>query len=166
MRYVVGMAARSGDDAWSHSISLSIHGLPLIRPPYGQITAMDLDHGTILWQVAHGETPDEVRTNVLLKGLTIPRTGRPGIIGLLSTKTLLIAGEGGTFTDRTGRVGALLRAYDKGTGRDAGAVYMPMGQTGSPMTYMWKGKQYLVVAVSGPDYPGELIAYTLPEEPK
>jgi quinoprotein glucose dehydrogenase len=113
--------------------------------------------------VAHGETPDEVRTNALLKGLDIPRTGRPGIIGVLTTRTLVIAGESGTFTNAEGKNGALLRAYDKATGKDAGAVHMPMGQTGSPMTYMLRGKQYIVVAVSGQGYPGELLAYALPD---
>ena len=165
MRYVMGVAAHAGEDAWHRSQDLKLHGLPLVRPPYGQITALDLDHGTILWQAAHGETPDEVRDSPLLKSVVIRRTGRPGIVGLLTTKTLLVAGEAGTFTDANGLNGALLRAYDKSTGHDAGAVYMPMGQTGSPMTYMWKGKQYIVVAVSGPNYPGELLAYALFEEP-
>ena len=113
--------------------------------------------------MAHGETPDEVRTSAWLKGLNIPRTGRPGVIGVLTTKTLLIAGESGTFTNAQGRSGALLRAYDKATGKDAGSVYMPMGQSGSPMTYRLKGKQYIVVAVSGQGYPGELLAYALPD---
>ena len=76
----------------------------------------------------------------------------------------MIAGEAGTFTNTAGVKGALLRAYYKATGKDAGAVYMPTGQTGSPMTYMLKGKQYLVVAVGGPGHPGELIAYSLPDE--
>ena len=67
--------------------------LPLIKPPYGRINAIDLDKGDIKWQVAHGETPDRVRNSPALKGLTIPRTGRPGIIGTLVTRTLLIAGE-------------------------------------------------------------------------
>lgn len=165
MRYVVGSKAPGlGANSFSRSINMGLHDLPLIRPPYALITALDLDHGSIQWQTTHGETPDEIRNSPLLRGLTIPRTGRPGIIGLLTTKTLLIAGEAGTVTDSAGRVGALLRAYDKASGRDAGAVPMPMGQTGSPMTYLWKGKQYIVVAVSGPNYPGELIAYSLPEK--
>ena len=95
--------------------------------------------------------------------MVIPRTGRPGIIGVLTTRTLVISGEAGTFTNAAGKIGALLRAYDKKTGKDAGSVYMPMGQTGSPMTYLLNGKQYIVVAVSGPGYPGELLAFTLPD---
>jgi quinoprotein glucose dehydrogenase len=66
--------------------------------------------GEILWQVAYGETPDEIRNSPALKGLTIPRTGRPGIIGVLTTKTLVIAGESGIFTNAAGQTGALLRA--------------------------------------------------------
>jgi quinoprotein glucose dehydrogenase len=98
----------------------------------------------------------------LLKGLNIPRTGRSGIIGVLTTKTLVIAGEAGTFTNPAGEKGALLRAYDKATGKDAGAVYMPAGQTGSPMTYMLNGRQYIVVAIGGAGHPAELLAFTLP----
>ena len=137
-------------------------GLPLVKPPWGRITAIDLNRGTIAWQVAHGETPDAVRTNPALKGLSIPRTGRPGRIGTLVTKTLVIAGEGGFFTTPDGKRGAMFRAYDKATGRDAGAVYMPAPQTGSPMTYLLNGKQYIVVAISGGNYSGELVAFALP----
>jgi quinoprotein glucose dehydrogenase len=114
-----------------------------------------------VWQIAHGETPDNVRNNPALKGVTIPRTGRPGRIGTLVTKTLVIAGEGGFFTTPTGARGAMLRAYDKATGKEVGAVYMPAPQTGSPMTYMLNGKQYIVVAISGGAYSGELVAFRL-----
>ena len=141
---------------------LTVQGLPLFKPPYGSIAAINLDKGEIAWSVAHGETPDNVRNSPALKGVTIPRTGRGGLVGVLTTKSLVVAGERGTFTDASGKVGALLRAYDKATGKDAGAVYMPMGQTGSPMTYMADGKQYIVISIGGPGFPGELIAYRLP----
>jgi quinoprotein glucose dehydrogenase len=141
---------------------LRVQGLPLGKPPYGQISAIDLNRGEILWQVAHGETPDNVRNHPALKGLNIPRTGRPGNIGTLVTKTLLIAGEGGYATTSTGQRGAMLRAYDKATGKDAGAVYMPAPQSGSPMTYMVNGRQFIVVAISGGAYSGELLAFRLP----
>jgi len=78
------------------------------------------------------------------------------------TKTLLIAGEGGTFTTPTGKRGAMLRAYDKKDGHEVGAVYMPAPQSGSPMTYMLNGKQYIVVAISGGNYSAELLAFRLP----
>lgn len=141
---------------------LTVRGLPLLKPPYGRITAINLDKGEIVWQVAHGETPDNVRNNPALAGLTIPRTGSQGLIGTLTTKTLVIAGESVSVTLPNGTRGAMLRAYDKATGKDAGAVSMPAAQSGSPMTYMLNGQQYIVVAVSGPGYPGELIAYRLP----
>jgi quinoprotein glucose dehydrogenase len=141
---------------------LSVHGLPLLKPPYARISAIDLNKGEILWYIAHGETPDNIRNHPELKGLTIPRTGRPGLIGPLVTKTLLIAGEGGVFTTPSGARGAMLRAYDKTNGKDAGAVYMPAPESGSPMTYMHNGKQYIVIAISGGNYSGELLAFRLP----
>jgi quinoprotein glucose dehydrogenase len=113
-----------------------------------------------VWQSAHGDTPDNIKNHPALKGLTIPRTGRQGRIGVLTTKTLLIAGEGGFNTTPQGR-GAMLRAYSKATGEEVGAVYMTAPQTGSPMTYMHEGVQYVTVSISGPGYPGELVAYKL-----
>jgi len=144
-------------------ISLNIDGLPLVKPPYGTITAINLDKGEFVWQIAHGETPDVVRNSEALKGLNIPRTGQETYnIGTLVTKTLVIAGEGQVTTTSEHPRGAMLRAYDKITGKEVGAVYMPAPQTGSPMTYMVNGKQYIVVAVSGGPYSGEYIAYALP----
>jgi quinoprotein glucose dehydrogenase len=140
---------------------LTVQGLPLLKPPYGRITAIDLDKGEFRWQIAHGETPDNIRNHPALKGLNIPRTGRPGILGELVTKTLVIAGEAGVFTTPSGARGAMLRAYDKATGKEVGAVYMPAPQSGSPMTYMLNGKQYIVVAISGGNYSGELVAFRL-----
>jgi len=140
---------------------LTIDGLPLVKPPYGRITAIDLDKGEIVWQVAHGETPDEVRNHPALKGLSIPRTGQRGYAGILVTKTLLVAGETSFTTTPFGR-GAMLRAYEKATGKEVGAVWMPAPQSGSPMTYMVNGKQYIVIAVSGGNYSGEFLAFRLP----
>ncbi|MFN2444775.1 MAG: pyrroloquinoline quinone-dependent dehydrogenase [Vicinamibacterales bacterium] len=139
---------------------LNVQGLPLIKPPYGRITALDLNKGELVWQIAHGETADNIKNHALLKEMNLPRTGRPGRIGVLTTKTLVIAGEGGFVTTPSGR-GAMLRAYNKATGEEAGAVYMPAPQTGSPMTYLLNGEQYITVSVSGPGFPGELIAYKL-----
>ncbi len=79
--------------------SLEVQGLPLVKPPYGRINAIDLDKGEIKWQTPHGETPDRIRNNPALKGLTIPRTGRPGIVGTLVTKTLVIAGRARLWSD-------------------------------------------------------------------
>jgi len=142
--------------------ALTVQGLPLIKPPYGRITAFDMNKGDLVWQIAHGETPDNIRNHPALKGLTIPRTGRTGRIGILVTKTLLVAGEGGFFTAPNAQRGAMLRAYDKATGSEAGALYMPAPQSGSPMTYMLNGKQYIVLAISGGSYTAELVAFKLP----
>jgi quinoprotein glucose dehydrogenase len=141
---------------------VTVQGLPLLKPPYGVISAIDMNTGEMLWRIPHGETPDTVRDHPLLKGLNIPRTGRPGSVGTLVTKTLLIAGESGTFTTPSGARGAMLRAYDKATGTEVGALYMPAPQSGSPMTYMLNGQQYIVVAISSSNYSGELLAFRLP----
>src|SRR5271157_2012299 len=144
---------------------LSVQGLPLIKPPYSTISAIKLDTGEIAWQIPHGETPDAIRNHAALKGLTIPRTGQSGYnIGTLVTKTLLIAGDGQVTTTDAHPRGAMLRAYDKASGKEVGSVWMPAPQSGSPMTYMWQGKQYIVIAVSGGAYSGEYIAFRLPDE--
>jgi quinoprotein glucose dehydrogenase len=97
-----------------------------------------------------------------LQGLDVPRTGQPGSVGTLVTSTLLIAGDPGTHTLPSGERGAMLRAYDKASGAEVGTVFLPAQQSGSPMTYLLDGVQYLVVAVSGAGYSGELIAFRLP----
>ena len=140
---------------------LTVQGLPILKPPYATITALNLNEGTKVWQIAHGETPDNIKNHPALKGLNIPRTGRQGRIGVLTTKSLVIAGEGGFATQANGKRGAMLRAYDKATGKEVGAVYMDAPQTGSPMTYMINGKQYITVSIAGPGYSGELLVFKL-----
>ena len=162
MNYVRGQVVDPANPK-APALPTTVQGLPLVKPPYGRISAIDLHKGELLWQVAHGETPDNIRNHPALKGVTIPRTGRQGRIGTLVTKSLVIAGEGGVFTLPDGRRGAMLRAYDKRTGQDAGSIYMPAPQTGSPMTYMLNGRQYIVVAISGQNFPGELMAFRLPQ---
>jgi len=143
--------------------NLTVDGLPLIKPPYGTISAIDLDSGNIIWQVAHGETPDYIRNSPALKGVSLPRTGQTGFnIGTLVTNDLVIAGDAAVTTTPEHPRGAMLRAYDQKTGKEVGNVLMPAGQSGSPMTYVVNGKQYIIVAVSGGDYSGEYICYTLP----
>jgi quinoprotein glucose dehydrogenase len=139
-----------------------VAGLPLVKPPYGRITALDLKDGTLAWQIAHGETPDSIRNHPLLKGLNIPRTGQAAHLAPLVTKTLLICGDGGPFTDEQGRNAARLRAYDKTTGKELGAVFLDAPQTGTPMTYALGGWQYIVLAISGAGIGGsQLVAYRL-----
>ncbi len=145
------------------SANLSVQGLPLIKPPYSRITAIDLDTGTFRWQVPFGATPNNIRNHPALKGLNLPPLGRPGNnSGTLVTRTLLVAGESNFGPTPSGARGAMLRAFDKATGREVGAVYLPAPQSGSPMTYMLNGKQFLVLAISGAGYPGELLAFKLP----
>jgi len=144
--------------------ALNVRGLPLAKPPYGRITAIDMDKGEIVWQTAHGETADNLRNHPALKGLNIPRTGRAGQIGTLVTRTLVIAGDAGVATQPSGARGAMLRAYDKATGREVGSVFMPAPQTGGPMSYMWNGRQYIVVAIAGGSYSGEFVAFRLPRD--
>src|SRR5262249_29344 len=77
-------------------------------------------------------------------------------------RRLIVSGEAGTFTLPSGKQGAMLRAYDKASGKGVGAVYMPQGVTGTPTTYMAGGKQYIVLAIGGPNFPAEFVAYKLP----
>jgi glucose dehydrogenase len=143
----------------------TVQGLPLLKPPYSTISAISLSKGEIVWQVPHGDTPDGVRNHPALKGLTIPKTGQAGYnISTLVTKTLVIAGDGQVTTTDTHPRGALLRAYDKATGKEVGGVLIPAPQSGSPMTYSVNGRQFIIVAVSGGAYSGEYIAFALPNE--
>ena len=146
----------------SRDTTRNIQGFPMIKPPWGRITGINMNTGDIAWQIPHGEAPDNIRNHALLGGTDIGRTGWPGRVGVLVTKTLVIAGESGTYTTETGEVGAMLRAYDKATGADIGAVYMAAPQTGSPMTYQVNDQQYIVVATSGGGRSGELLAFRLP----
>lgn len=140
----------------------TVDGLPFVKPPYGLLSAINLDTGEIIWQVPHGDTPDGIRMNSALRGLNFPKTGQGGNVGLAITKTLVIMGDPQISTTPDHPRGAMLRAYDKKSGQQVGAVWMPAPQSGSPMTYMVDGKQYIIVAVSGGNYTGEYIAYSLP----
>ena len=135
----------------------------MVKPPYGVLAAIDLKRGDLLWRVPHGDTPDNVRNHPKLKGMKIPKTGQAGSVGVLVTKTLVIAADPQVTTTPDHPRGAMMRAYDKATGKDVGAVWMPAQVSGSPMTYSIKGKQYIVIAVSGGNYSGEYLAFTLPD---
>jgi quinoprotein glucose dehydrogenase len=143
---------------------LTVDGLTILKPPYGTIAAVNLDRGEITWRVAHGDTPDNVRNHPLLKGLNIPKTGQAGTsgIGLMATKTLVVMGDPQLTTTPEHPRGAMLRAYDKTNGNQVGMVHMPAPQSGSPMTYLAGGRQYIVVAISGGNYSGEYLAFALP----
>jgi quinoprotein glucose dehydrogenase len=138
-----------------------------VKPPYGVLTAVRLDRGEIQWQVPFGDTPDSVRNHPLLKGMNIAKTGFPeathsGGVGIIITKTLVIAGDG-VVTSTPGRPrGAMLRAFNKATGEEVGAVWMPAQQSGTPMTYLHNGRQYIIVGIGGGTYTSEYIAFRLP----
>ena len=141
--------------------NLLVDRLPLLKPPYGRLTAIDLRQGEIAWQVPHGQTPDRIANHPALAGLDIPRTGQGASVGTLVTKTLVVAGEAELTSDENGTRRAMLRAYDKSSGVEVGAVELPAPQTGSPMTYMIDEEQYIVIAVSGSGVSGRLVAFKL-----
>ena len=134
-----------------------------MKPPYGILSAINLDRGELMWQVPHGDTPDIVRNHPALKGMDIPKTGQPGNVGLVITKTMVVMGDPQVTTTPDHPRGAMLRAYDKNDGKQIGAILMPATQSGAPMTYMADGRQYIIVAVSGGNYSGEYIAFRLPD---
>jgi quinoprotein glucose dehydrogenase len=159
--WVGGNAAPAGE-----APALRVQGLPLVKPPWGSIVAFDMNKGEILWRIANAETPDNVRNHPALKGLDVPKTGQAGTagVGLMVTKTVVVMGDPQMTTTPEHPRGAMLRAYDKATGRQVGAVWMPAQQSGSPMTYAADGKQYIVVAVGGGSYAAEYLAFALPNQ--
>jgi quinoprotein glucose dehydrogenase len=159
-----GAAAAAGRGAAQPARSFnSVEGLSLVKPPYGVLSAIDLTRGELKWQVPHGDTPDAVRNHPKLKGLAIAKTGQGGSVGVLVTKTLVIAADPQMTTTPDHPRGAMMRAYDKQTGKEVGAVWMPAPVSGSPMTYSVGGRQFIVIAVSGGNYSGEYLAFGLPE---
>ena len=133
----------------------NVQGLSLLKPPYGRITAYDMNKGEIAWQVPNGDTPPNIKDTFAKLGLTnVPPTGFPSQAGLLVTRTLLFGGEGGG-----GR--ALLHAYDKKTGENIAEIPMPGSQTGVPMTYMYQNRQFILMTVGGQPA-GQLVAFALP----
>ena len=133
----------------------NVQGLPLLKPPYGRITAYDMNKGDVAWQIPNGDTPPNVKEIFAKLGLAnVPPTGFPSQAGLLVTKTLLIGGEGGG-----GR--PLLHAYDKKTGSNIAELPMPGTQSGLPMTYVYQNRQFIVLSVGGQPA-GQLVAFALP----
>jgi quinoprotein glucose dehydrogenase len=140
----------------------SVDGLPFVKPPYGLLTAINMDQGAIVWQVPNGDTPDEIKNNPALRGINVGKTGQQAQAGIVVTKNLVIQADGLYSTQAGHPRGAYLRGYDQKTGQEVGAVWMPAPQSGTPMTYSYRGKQYIIVAVSGGNYSGDYIAYSLP----
>jgi quinoprotein glucose dehydrogenase len=141
---------------------LNAFGLPLIKPPYGRVTAINMNTGDHVWMAAIGGTPENIKNHKMLQGVTIPRTGRPGRTGIMLTKTLLFAGERGPLDTVDGQTVSWFRSYDKSTGAIVSEMQIPANVTNVPMTYMSGGKQYIVVAVAAVGKPAELLALALP----
>jgi quinoprotein glucose dehydrogenase len=138
-------------------------GLPLIKPPWGRITAIDLNTGDHVWMIANGEAPDAVKNNPALKGIELKNAGKPERSPLLVTKTLLFGADGsGLFNAGPGGGGKVFRAIDKKTGAVLHEMTLPSSTTGVPMTYMIGDRQYIVVATGARGIPAELIALAVP----
>jgi len=138
-------------------------GLPLIKPPWGRITAIDLNTGDHVWMVPNGNVPDYIKNSPLLAGIDLSGGGNPERAPLLVTKTLLFTGDGaGLFSSGPQGGGRKFRALDKKTGKTIFEMELPGNETGLPMTYMANGKQYIVVAVGARNFPAELVALALP----
>jgi glucose dehydrogenase len=144
MRYIAGGGAAL---PW-------LNGLPVVKPPYGRITAIDMNLGELEFQIPNGPTPKEIAENPALKGVTIPPTGRTTRAVTLVTKTLLFTADGWGGTP-------VLTARDKATGDSIADIPLPGPVGGLPMTYMVDGKQYIVVSVGGPNG-AELAALAFP----
>ena len=138
-------------------------GLPLVKPPWGRITAIDLNTGEHRWTAANGETPEYIRNHPALKGIDLSNGGKPSRSLLMVTKTLLFAPEGNNlWVTPAGGGGNLLRILDKATGKMIHQIQLPAMATGVPMTYMADDRQFVVVAVGATGVPAELIALALP----
>jgi quinoprotein glucose dehydrogenase len=137
-------------------------GLPLVKPPWGRITAINLNTGEHVWMRPNGATPDYVKRHPALKGIDLGETGHPEHSPILVTKTLLFTADGaGMFAVPPGAGGPMFRALDKRTGKLLHEMKLPANVTGIPMTYMLDGVQYLVMAIGAPGVPAELIAMTV-----
>ena len=143
----------------------TLEGVPLWKPPYGRVTAIDMNTGDHRWMVPIGDT-----RNPRLQSLGLSRLGRAARGHTLLTKTLLIIGQEGTTQRAEGGAAAApgfeirdanLMAFDKATGQVVGQVAMPRNATAAPITYMLNGAQYVVVATGGANLPAELVAFRL-----
>ena len=159
-------ARPASDDGESRPIQKTNNGpqgLPLVKPPWGRITAIDLNSGDHLWMAANGEAPDYIKNHPAMKGIDLSNAGRPSRAMLMVTKTLLFAPEGNNlFAAAAGAGGNLFRVLDKKTGKLIHEIALPGMATGIPMTYMVNDRQFIVVAVGSVGFPAELVALALP----
>ena len=139
-------------------------GLPLTKPPYGRITAIDMNTGEHVWMVPNGNGP---RNHPAIEHLDLPPLGQPGRAMTLLTKSLLFVSEGDPIMVRTPPgagedAGKAFRAYNKDSGAVVWETIFPAGTNGSPITYMHHGKQYIVMPIGSLTHPGEWVALALP----
>jgi quinoprotein glucose dehydrogenase len=136
--------------------------VPIVKPPYGRITAIDLNTGDQLWMIPNGQPPDDIKDNPALHGIDTSKFGNPERALLLVTKTLLFAADATGLTPVNGAYASTFRGLDKKTGDTIFELKLPTHATGVPMTYLSKGKQYIVIAVGGRGEPAELVALAEP----
>ena len=139
----------------ARSATSVLPGVPLVQPPWGRITAIDLTTGEHRWQMANGDTPPHVAEHLGVPLEELPRTGKVSRAGLLVTATLLFAGEGMSGAP-------VFRAHDKASGEILAEIALPSPQVGLPMTYLHGGRQYVAMAVGGGDGGVEIVALALP----
>jgi glucose dehydrogenase len=132
----------------------TIQGIPVWKPPYTRIVAIDMNTGEHLWWITNGDSPEFIRNHPLLQGLEIPPTGKMSHAIPLVTRSLFMYGEG---------IGgdALFHAVDKLTGEHIGTVEVPAPVQYTAMTYLHEGRQYIVFPVADADHPGSLVALRL-----
>lgn len=158
---VSGAGASDIDYVDTNTNAPTVFGLELVKPPFGRITAIDLNTGEHVWMIANGDTPKAYAESPALEGVDLPRTGKPTRAGIVVTKTLLFAGEGwGTVGNIRGD--PVFRAHDKRTGNIIAEIDLPGTQTGPPSTYMVNGRQFIVMTVTDGKSPAQLIALALP----
>jgi glucose dehydrogenase len=134
----------------------TVDRLSVLKPPYGRITAIDMNTGEHLWWIPNGDTPARVANHPLLAGIDIGNTGQASHATALVTRSLLIYGEGRTGEPR-------LHAVDKRTGERIATIELPARSSTAPMTYLHDGRQYIIVPIGGAGHPGSLAALALPQ---
>ena len=166
MNYVGG-AGRLARDPNAASLgsrrNIGPQGLPLIKAPWGRITAIDLNTGDHVWMKPNGDPPDYLKNHPALQGVDLSGVGNPDQATLMVTKTLLFGGVGGGLFSSGAEGGSpVFRAMDKATGKVIHQMELPAGTTGVPMTYMVNDRQFIVVAVGGRGHSAELVALAVP----
>jgi glucose dehydrogenase len=139
----------------------TVFDLPVAKPPWGRITAIDLVTGEHRWMIANGDTPAVIANNPALEGVDLPRTGKSTRAGLVVTESLLFAGEGWANFGVGGD--PVFRAHDKLTGEILAEIELPGVQSSPPSTYRVNGRQYIIMTVSDGESPAELVALALPK---